>query len=271
MRLVTYNIRALKQSRAAVVAVLRAAAPDVLVVQEPPKWWFGRTRLRRLARDCGLRVEVPGGLWGARTVALLVREAGAEPDAAASGRADGTRSPVVRSAAVRSAALRLPLQLRHRVSRFPSLRGAAVADVAGVVVVGLHLSLDPAERADHLARVVALADRAAGGDWTRVVAAGDLNELPGGPAWQTLEERGLTDRGAGDPRPTFSTSAPRYRLDVVLAGSGLTGDAARVDHPRAAAASDHYPVVAVLRPGAAADVPAAGTATAQEGARPYVP
>lgn len=250
MRVATYNVRSLKQDRDAVVAVLRSLDADVVALQEPPKWWRGGARLRRLAADCGLVVVVAGGLRGGRTCALLAR-------------------PALAATATDARAVRLRLRLTGRRHWFPTLRGAALAVVeveagatggSAAVVVCVHLSLDPRERAEHLdvltreiSRTVArsgIAARGAGGPagaWGSVVVAGDLNEPPGGRAWLTLEGRGLRDTGAADARPTFSAANPRRRLDVVLAGALVAGNARRVDHPLAARASDHLPVVGDLR------------------------
>jgi endonuclease/exonuclease/phosphatase family metal-dependent hydrolase len=235
VRLASYNVRSLKQDRAAVVTVLRALAADVVALQEPPKWWLGRMRLRKLAADCGLEVVVPGGLLGARaSLAATARDA---------------------------RAVRLRLRLRGRRHWYPTLRGVALAtfgtdaardaaaDDAPIVVACLHLSLDPGERAGHLRvieREVARSAARAGGGWPDVVVAGDLNELPGGPAWLALEARGLDDTGAADGRPTFSPEHPRRRLDVVLAGRRFVGRAHRLDHELAVRASDHFPVVVDL-------------------------
>jgi endonuclease/exonuclease/phosphatase family metal-dependent hydrolase len=240
VRLATYNVRSLKQDRAAVVAVLRALAADVVALQEPPKWWFGRARLRRLAADAGLEVVVPGGLWGARTCAIL-----AGPSAA--GRVRDAR------------AVRLRLHVRGRRHWFPTLRGAALATFGpapddALVLACVHLSLDPGERAAHLAVVERELGRslARGGvGWSRVVVAGDLNEAPGGPAWAVLAAHGLVDAGADDPRPTFSPARPRRRIDALLVGAALratapAGTTARLDHPLAARASDHFAVVGEL-------------------------
>ncbi|WP_197024656.1 endonuclease/exonuclease/phosphatase family protein [Cellulomonas sp. KRMCY2] len=211
LRVMTYNVRQLKDDRAAVLAVLRAAVPDVVAVQEPPRGPFARTRLRRLAADAGLDAVVVGS--GARTTALLVRQGL---------RVTGTRA----------------VRLSWRPGR--TRRGLAVADVAGVRVVSVHLSLDPAERARHLDRLLLVVRS---GD--ACVVAGDLNEKPGGPARRRLglHLHDLTG-GAG---PTYPAKAPVHRIDAVLATSGLTGDGAHVVVGETAArASDHCAVVVEL-------------------------
>src|SRR5690606_38786677 len=149
LRVMTYNVRGLKDDEAAVVEVLRAATPDVVALQEPPRGPLGRRRLARLAERAGLEVLVGGG--GARTTALLARP----------GLPVGT-----------AYAMRLPARpLRTR-------RGLATADVAGLRVVSVHLGLAARERSRQLVRILPLV--AAAPD---CVVAGDLNEPPGGPTW----------------------------------------------------------------------------------------
>ncbi|GMA23002.1 hypothetical protein GCM10025864_07610 [Luteimicrobium album] len=237
MRILSYNVRSLKQDRHAVLGVLRDTEADVVALQEPPKWWASTVRLQALARDAGLKVAVPGGIAGARTTALLVR-------------------PGVEVLGAR--ALRLPLRLVRRSHWFPTLRGVAVARLRfpetehggalEATVASVHLSLDVDERAGHLPRIEAAVAGLAPEGWGDVVVAGDLNEEPGGPAWQALESHDLADAGAGDGRPTFSTTSPRKRLDVVLTGERLSAVARRVDLDGVARASDHFPVVAEVLP-----------------------
>ncbi|GIG22164.1 metal-dependent hydrolase [Cellulomonas chitinilytica] len=246
MRLMTYNVKGLSLDRAAVVEVVRAQRPDVLALQEPPRGPAGRWRLRRFAAATGLVAVVNGR--GARTTALLV----------APGRAVS-----------RARALRLPW--RFGTTR----RGVSVAVVDDVRVVVVHLSLHRVERAEHLERLVAstvpappgatvpappgatvpappVADAAslpgapapvAGGPPT--VVLGDLNELPGGPAWLRLGQV-LTDV-APDGDPTFPAGVPRKRIDAVLVSAGIVVERVLVpDGDAARRGSDHRPVVVDL-------------------------
>ncbi|HQY34727.1 endonuclease/exonuclease/phosphatase family protein [Actinotalea sp.] len=208
LRVLTANIHQLRDDRSAVVAVLRGAAPDVVAIQEPPRGPLGGLRLRRLARDAGLRVAVGGG--AARTTALLVR--------------DGLEVLGARAVA-------LPWTPGR------TRRGIALADVAGVRVMSVHLSLHPAERALHLGRVLLLVGATPG----PCVVAGDLNERPGGPSWDRLL-RQLRDATAASG-PTYPAHEPRSRIDAVLV-AGLDADGAEVVPGEAARrASDHLPVV----------------------------
>src|SRR6476660_3253462 len=60
MRVMTWNVRSLRDDAAGVAAVLRSAAPDIVLVQEAPRLWRWRYKCARLARQAGL-VVVTGG------------------------------------------------------------------------------------------------------------------------------------------------------------------------------------------------------------------
>ncbi|QGQ18578.1 endonuclease/exonuclease/phosphatase [Cellulomonas sp. JZ18] len=221
LRVMTYNLRGLRQEVDALVAVVRAVGPDVLAVQEPPRGPLGRRRLRAFAARTGLRVAVGGG--GARTTALLVAPHRAVRDARA---------------------LRLPW--RFGLTR----RGVSTARVDGVRVAVVHLGLRADERARHVDLLVRrLVAAQAGG--SPVLVAGDLNERPGGPSWLALHGvgDGLQDAAVagGDERPTYPADAPRLRIDAVLADRRLAVQAARVpDEAAVGVASDHRPLVVDL-------------------------
>ena len=218
VRVVTYNLRQLRDDQDALVAVIRDLAADVLVVQEPPRGPRERRRLTGLAAAAGLAVAVAGR--GARTTALLVR-------------------PGLPTSGVR--AIRLPWRPWNR--RTLTRRGLAVLTVAGVQVVGVHLPLTPQERRRHLEPVLDLVDTAVVAG-RPVVVAGDLNEPPGGPTWAALTRR-LVDVGAA-AGPTFPARDPRRRIDALLtAGLTLQGTHRPADDA-ARRASDHLPLGADL-------------------------
>ena len=243
LRVLSYNVRELADDTAALARVLRAAAPDVVCLQEAPTRLLTAPRLGALAAATGLQVAATGRAGAG--AALLVSE----------------RVRVER-AAVR--ALPVPLVRRWRPVR---RRGCAEALVrvradggwsAPVGVRSVHLGLDAGERLDHCRRLADLDDAggslpAAAGD--RIVVAGDLNEPPDGPAQRFLRARLADPLGAGPHPPTFPARRPRRRIDAVLVGPGLrVVDAGAVEAPEEdlAAATDHRPVRADLL------VPAAG-------------
>ena len=204
----SYNVRQLKDDRAAVVAVLRSCAPDVVALQEPPRGPLGRLRLRRLAEEAGLVPVVSGG--GARTTALLAR-----PEVALTS-AHGLRLPW------------RPGRVR---------RGLSVAETAGLRIISVHLALSGHERSGQIVRIMPLVAAA-----PSCVLLGDLNELPGGPSWRRLGMQ-LRDLAA-HAGPTSPATAPARRIDAVLGSRGVTASGARVVTDEAArSASDHLPVV----------------------------
>lgn len=216
LRVMTYNLRGLHDDGDALVAVVRAAHPDVLAVQEPPRGPAGRARLRRFAFRTGLRVVAVS-----RTTALLVAPHRGVRDAAG---------------------MRLPW--RPGLTR----RGVATARVDGVRVVAVHLGLRAAERARHVDLLVRRLLRTPDGP---VLVAGDLNERPGGPSWTTLAAAGgLQDAAdvAHAALPTYPASAPRVRIDVVLADPRVRVVEAHVpDDGPVGVASDHRPLVVDVR------------------------
>jgi endonuclease/exonuclease/phosphatase family metal-dependent hydrolase len=222
LRVVTYNVHGLRDDRSALVDVVQDLAPDVLIVQEAPRRLRWRTRNAHLAHDLGL-VYLAGGAPSLGNVILTS----------------------LRVRALETWELRYPLTPgRH-------MRGAVFARCAvggaPFVVVGSHLSLDAVERAAQ-ARLLAkaLADVDA-----PVVLGADLNEPPGGTAWQVLGAA-LVD-GADGVRPagpwaTFPAAAPRQRIDAILVDPRIrvTGYRVAADLPAVRRASDHLPVVAEL-------------------------
>ncbi|MCU1678745.1 MAG: Endonuclease/exonuclease/phosphatase [Frankiales bacterium] len=214
MRLVTFNVQSLRGGRQGVIDAVLATAPDVLCLQEWPRFALPSIRLRRFARTCGL-VAVGSGVLAGDT-AVLVRDVS-----------------VVRRFD------RLALSRTPRLHR----RGASAATVAvadgglSITVASVHLGLNALERERHAAQLAAwLVDF----DQPSVVA-GDMNEGPGGAAWQLLES--TVGRAVNVSEPTFPSYEPRHTIDTAFVGAGLA--VLSVDVP-AATASDHRPVVVGL-------------------------
>ncbi|GAA1590039.1 endonuclease/exonuclease/phosphatase family protein [Actinomadura kijaniata] len=227
LRVVSYNIRSLRDDPDALVRVVRALRPDVLCLQEVPRFWGWWGKRRRLAAACGMTVAA-----GRRACGLAVLA--------------GPRvTPVARE-----------FHLLHRV---PGLhrRGLAIAALevegARLVAASTHLDLVDAPRRAHTRQVLALLERAGRRHRAPMLVAGDVNQEPGGDSWALLAGRfqdGYAVAPAGEEL-TFSSAAPRRRIDgifvdprIEVAGCGVPGPPAPVElYPRA---TDHRPVLAEL-------------------------
>jgi endonuclease/exonuclease/phosphatase family metal-dependent hydrolase len=228
VRLVSYNIRSMRDDRAALVRVVRRLRPDILCVQEAPRLLLWRHRRAWFARRAALVPVAPERATGLQLYA----------------------GPGVTATQGR----------HHLLTPVPGLhrRGLALAvfEVRGVRLVAatVHLDLAAAPRRRHAAEVVEELDRARARTGAPVVLAGDVNEQAGEAAWDLLAER-LQDAGASAPyglAPTFSTANPRRRIDGVVADKGIEVVRCGVpDDPDLLAdyraATDHRPVLAELR------------------------
>ena len=226
VRVLSYNVRSLRDDPAATAAVIRSLRPDLVLVQEAPRFLRWRSKLARLAREAELLTVTGGRPAGA--VAVLA----------------GLRARVVRTSDV----LLPKRQGRHQ-------RGAALAVVefggARLAVASTHLSLDAAERAVQAHQVVSLLD---GLGEDLCVLGADVNDIQGGQAWVAFagalrDAYALAPWGSG---PTFPARAPARRIDGLFVSPGV--QVVRCGVPpqlgAAAAASDHLPVVAdLLLPG----------------------
>ena len=241
LRVLTYNVRGLRDDTSALVRVIRATDPDVVCLQEAPRLLRWRPRIAALARACALSYVAGGGTTGGTALLAHLR-------------------------------VGVDRVQEHRLTKRRSLhqRGLAVARVWVWVggrpvpadVASVHFGLDGAERVAHAGEVLALIrardaapeGTAAADPSGRLVVAGDLNEAPGGPVWARLAAAGLVDACASAPggtELTFSTRNPRLRIDAVFAGAGLGLVQAGVplhlvDPADLVAASDHRPVLAVF-------------------------
>jgi endonuclease/exonuclease/phosphatase family metal-dependent hydrolase len=221
LRVMTYNVRSLRDDVEALASVVRTCAPDVLLVQEAPRFARWRSKRAALARRCGLVVATadrPGGLCVLTALRVDVL---------------GTSFALLPSAA------------GHHQRAFV---GATVAfGGAHWQLLTVHMSADPAERRRHQPAVAAQLSvpRSA-----PLVVGGDINEDPGSPMFGELSSR-LQDcfavAGSG-PGLTAPANSPRRRLDAIFAEPSLSVVSCEVvDLAGAAAASDHRPVLAVLR------------------------
>jgi endonuclease/exonuclease/phosphatase family metal-dependent hydrolase len=228
LRLLSYNVRSLRDDADAVGDVIRGCAVDVVAVQEAPRFLRWRSKRAALARKSGLVVASahrPGGL----TVLTSMR------------------------AKVLDTSFAL-------LPKTPKLHQRAVCgvllEIAGErwAIVSVHLSLSDEERWQHLEPLWDAVRR-----WDApLVVAGDINEKPDGRVWKALASE-LQDAYAvapDGPGDTYSTRRPVRRIDGVFADPSVTVagcHAVRGDGPesvsaeRLKAASDHWPVLAVLR------------------------
>ncbi|GII76079.1 hypothetical protein Sru01_10610 [Sphaerisporangium rufum] len=225
IRVGTYNVRSMYDDTAALARVITTMAPDLLCVQEAPRFTGWRGARERLARSAGLRPVTGRRLGG---VAVLA----------------GPRTRVIHA---ESHPLRAFTGLERRAVAI------AVAEHAGtrLTVASVHLDLHAGARLCHAGEIMGLAGAVADRFGAPLVVAGDVNERPGGPVWGYLT-RGLADcyliAPSGDGR-TFPARRPESRLDVVLADPALAvrscgGVAA--DPADLRAATDHLPVIADL-------------------------
>ncbi len=232
VRLLSYNIRSLRDDRTAVVRVVRAVDPDLVCIQESPRFWLPRQQAAWLARSTGLFV-LSGGPSASGPLLL--------------GR--------LRAVPVSVHDLLLP--------RTPGLhqRGFAttllrIGGAAPFSVTSCHLSLNAEERLAQCGMLLDHLDglRAVGARYSAV--GGDFNEYPGDPGWALLADR-LQDGWATAPWGSEFTSVPDnpyQRIDAVFATPGVEvlacGVPDRLRGVRAKdlqAATDHLPLVAVLR------------------------
>lgn len=231
IRVLSYNIRSMRDSPVALARVMKACAPDLVLIQEAPRFFRWRKQLARLARAADLVILSGGG--SAAGPALLCS---------------------LRATVERTEDVLLPLTpgLHRRgfataVVRFGGAQGPRLG------VVSCHLSLQKDERYAQggllLDRVEAI--RASG--VPHAVVGGDLNERPDGRTFRRLA-KALNDCWAAAPwgREYTSTPAdPHQRIDAILATEGIEvlgcGVPDFLDEDELRAATDHLPVLAALR------------------------
>jgi endonuclease/exonuclease/phosphatase family metal-dependent hydrolase len=211
----SYNVHGLSDDRAALTGLIRDLAPDVLVVQEAPRRFRWRHKCAALADDVGL-VFGAGGLPALGNLILLSLRVRVE----------------------QTWCLRYPLTPGRHLRGAAFVRGSVRG--AGFTVSGSHLATDPTERPDQAAVWKQALTSAEG----PVIAAGDLNEGPGGGAWRTVED-GLVSSTEG--RPTFPATLPARLIDGLFVTPDITIEKYEVvENDLARRASDHLPVLADL-------------------------
>ncbi|MEU1474820.1 endonuclease/exonuclease/phosphatase family protein [Streptomyces sp. NPDC001668] len=227
VKVLSYNIRSMRDDTDALARVISACAPDLVLIQEAPRFFRWRKKLARLASASGLVILTGGGT--AAGPAILCD---------------------LRATVERTEDVLLPLTPgEHR-------RGFATAVVrfggARLGVLSCHLSLRKDERYDQAGLLL---DRLAGMGVDHVVAGGDLNERPTGPAFSRIADS-LQDCWATSPTGgelTWTRTEPHRRIDAIFAGKGIevVGCGVPLGLPGITeadlrAASDHLPVLATL-------------------------
>jgi endonuclease/exonuclease/phosphatase family metal-dependent hydrolase len=228
VKVLSYNIRSMRDHTDALARVISACEPDLVLIQEAPRFFRWRKKLARLARASDLVVLTGGGT--AAGPAILCN---------------------LRATVERTKDVLLPLTPgEHR-------RGFATAVVrlggARLGVLSCHLSLQKDERYDQAGMLL---DRLAGMGVDHAVAGGDLNERPTGPAFSRIADS-LQDCWAASPtggEHTWTRTEPHRRIDAIFATKGIevVGCGVPVDLPGITetdlrAATDHLPVLATLR------------------------
>ncbi|WP_320775166.1 endonuclease/exonuclease/phosphatase family protein [Streptomyces sp. CRN 30] len=228
VRVLSYNIRSMQDDTAALARVITACAPDLVLLQEAPRFFRWRKKLARLAAASGL-VHLSGGATAAGPALLCSLRARVE----------------------RTEDVLLPLTPGlHR-------RGLATAVVrfggARLGVLSTHLSLRKDERYEQSGMLL---DRLAGMGVEHAVAGGDLNDTPDGRSFQRLAaelQDGWATAPWGGEYTSTATDAVK-RIDAVLATPGVEvlGCGVPREHPGVTeadlrAATDHLPVLAALR------------------------
>ncbi|MEV6160425.1 endonuclease/exonuclease/phosphatase family protein [Streptomyces sp. NPDC052052] len=234
IRVLGYNIRSMRDDREALARVIGACAPDLVLVQEAPRFFRWRKRAAWLAARTDM-VVLGGGATAAGPLLLC-----------------SLRATVERTEDV----------LLPRTPGLPR-RGFAtsVVRIAGtrIGLVSFHLSLQHDER---LAQTEMLLERLDAMRVEHAIAAGDVNDGPTGTAFRRLAGV-FQDCAAVRPwggENTFPSDRPRRRIDAVFAtggievlGCGVPAGLPGVTDADLRAATDHLPVLAALR------VPAIGS------------
>lgn len=218
LRVLTYNVRSLRDDVDALARVVQRAEPDVVAVQEAPRFLRWRSKRAALARRCGLVVGTAD-----RTGGLFLMTS-------------------LRTEVLASSYTLLPKtpRLHHRAVVTVDVRVAGAHWTVGSV----HFSLDAEQRRSHLPAVWAALDAA-----HPLAVAGDINEDPDGPVFAELAGRlqdcfAVAGNGSGLTAPATN---PRRRIDAVFVSPSVTVEQCEVlNGPDVERASDHRPVLAVL-------------------------
>jgi endonuclease/exonuclease/phosphatase family metal-dependent hydrolase len=223
LRVLSYNVRSMRDDQAALARVIRSAEPDVVCVQEAPRFLRWRSKCARLARTSGL-VVVGGGRPAAANLILSTLAV-----------------DVVRTADV-----------LFSQDRGLHQRGTAIAvlRIAGApfAVAGTHLDLVAEPRLRHVGELRAALAAHVPHDVPEIIC-GDVNCRPGSAPWTALTERLQDAFAVAGVGSAFTSTArnPHQTIDGIFVDPRITVQSARVlDHPDVERASDHRPLLAEL-------------------------
>ncbi|GLV73695.1 endonuclease/exonuclease/phosphatase family protein [Streptomyces hygroscopicus] len=241
VRVLSYNVRSMRDDREALARVIRACAPDIVCVQEAPRFFRWRKAAAWLARETGL-VYTTGGATAAGPMILTSLRAQVE-------HAEDTllpRVPGLHQRGFATAVLRFGGG--HRDTGGPG-NGNGIR----LGVVSCHLSLAEAERYEQAGMLL---DHLTALDVPYAIAAGDINDRPEGRAFRRIAGK-LRDGWATEPwgsEATWTPGNPHQRIDAVfvsegveIIGCGVPAGLPGVADADLAAATDHLPVLAALR------------------------
>jgi endonuclease/exonuclease/phosphatase family metal-dependent hydrolase len=223
VRLVSYNVRSMRDDRAALARVISSLEPDVVCVQEAPRFLRWRSTCAALARMSGLVVVTGGRPAGAN---LIMSTLGVD---------------VVSSVDV---AFSTDPRLHRRGTAIAVLR----RNDATFAVAGTHLDVVAGPRLRHVGELGAAIERAVP-PGVPVIVAADVNDRPGSAVWSALSERRSDALAVAGVGPNFTSTAtnPHQRIDGVFVDPRITIRSARVlDDADTRIASDHLPVVVDL-------------------------
>jgi len=196
VRVLSYNIRSMRDDRRALARVIKACAPDVVCIQEAPRFFRWRKHASWLARESGL-VRVTGGATACGPMILSSLRAHVE----------------------HTEDILLP--------RTPGLhqRGFATAVLrigsARLSVISAHLSINADERYEQTGLLLDQVAAASYGAHT--VVGGDFNDTPEGRSFRRIAAE-LQDCWAVRPWGAEFTSNPRepvQRIDAIFVGKEI--------------------------------------------------
>lgn len=218
----SYNVRSMRDDLDALGRVIRSAEPDVLLVQESPRFVRWRSKCAELARRGNLVVVSGGRPAGSN---LILSSLGVDVE--------------------------LTADILFTRDRALHQRGTAIAVLsksgARFAVAGIHLDLVEAPRLRHVGELdAALAEHVPAE--VPVIVAGDANDRPGSATWSAL---------GGGRQDVFADHAGT--IDGVFVDPRLTVLGAHaLDGADVAVASDHRPLLVEVELTAGAASPGPG-------------